>query len=288
MSTSSCRSILPAFLLLGTSLAMAQTAHYPNGVEGLKAATLPPPGIYFRDYNYGYFANEFPGGPAGFNLKVYVQAPRLIWMSEAQFLGGTYGADVLVPFVQQDLKVGAFHASDFGLGDLSVEPLLLSWHKPQYDLAVAYGIWAPSGRFDPARPLNPGKGYFGHMFTAGGTYYFDTEKTWAFSALNRFEINQENPDTKTTTGSAWTVEGGLSKTLNKIFDLGVIGYAQAKISRDRGPAAGPSDSVGGIGPELSVMFPPWMLFASARYVFEFGANDRPEGHMVNVTLTKRF
>ena len=30
--------------------------HYPAGAEGIKGASLPPPGVYFRDYNIGYFA----------------------------------------------------------------------------------------------------------------------------------------------------------------------------------------------------------------------------------------
>ena len=34
------------------------TAHYPPGLEGLKAASLPPPGVYLRDYNLFYYADH--------------------------------------------------------------------------------------------------------------------------------------------------------------------------------------------------------------------------------------
>ena len=273
-------SIIPACL--------TQTAHYPNGVEGLKAASLPPSGLYLRDYNYCYFADRFPGGPADFDATVYVQAPRLIWMSEYKPLGATYGADFLIPWVYQDIKVGAAHQRRFGLGDMLVEPLLLSWNQERYDVALAYGFWAPTGDFEAGRLTNPGKGYFGHMLTAGASLHLDAEKSWSISALNRFEINHENPDTDTTTGAAWTIEGGLSRSLGKTADIGVVGYVQAKLGKDSGPAAGVRDSIAGLGPEVNVLIPGINVFASARYIFEFAASDRPEGQLLNVTLTKRF
>lgn len=277
-----------------TTLVQAQTAHYPNGVEGIKSGSLPPPGIYLRDYNYGYLADRFSGGPKDFSVSAYIQAPRVIWISDFKLLGGSLGADILVPFVYQQVKfnpappgpVGRWE--NFGIGDVCVEPLTLSWHQERYDLGVGYAFWAPTGEFDKNYPPSPGKGYWGHMITAGGTYYFDSEKTWAVSLLNRYEINQENDSTATTTGNAWTVEGGLSKTLNKTIDVGLVGYVQAKVTKDSGPAAKPRDSVVGVGPEVSVFFPSIVSFASLRWVAEFGASDRPEGHMINLTLTKRF
>ena len=35
------------------------TAHYPAGLEGIKAATLPPPGVYLRDYNWFYYSDQY-------------------------------------------------------------------------------------------------------------------------------------------------------------------------------------------------------------------------------------
>lgn len=270
-----------------TASTQAQTAHYPNGVEGIKASSLPPAGIYVRDYNYCYFANEFPGGPADFNATAYVQGPRGIWITDQKVLGGTYGASVLVPFVYQDISVGATQQQKFGLGDLMLEPLLLSWNVGDYDFALGYGLWTPTGDFQAGRLVNPGKGYFGHMLSLGASRHFGEDKSWTLTALNRYEINHENPDTDITTGDAWTIEGGLSKTLSKSVEVGAIGYVQAKVTPDSGPVA-PRDSIAGFGPEVSVLIPGIDLFASVRYAFEFAASDRPEGHLLNVTFTKRF
>jgi hypothetical protein len=262
--------------------------HYPNGVEGIKGATLPPPGIYFRDYNYFYTSRDFPGGPGEFEVQAYVQAPRLIWISSFEVLGGYYGADVLVPLVYQNVKVFGDRRDHFGLGDVFVEPITLSWHKEQYDLGIGYGFWAPSGDWDPGE-VNPGKGYWGHMLTAGATVYLDPPKSWSVSVLNRYEINQENSDTEITPGQAWTMEWGISRTFNQTLDVGVVGYHQVQTTRERGPGASRELAwVYGVGPEVNLFVPKLMFFASARYVYEIDAGHRPQGHMVNVTLTKRF
>jgi hypothetical protein len=269
--------------------AMHSQAHYPAGVEGIKAATLPPPGWYLRDYNYLYWADDFPGGPPEFDLFAYVQAPRVIWISPFQVFGGYYGADVLVPFVNTDIEIGPFQQDDFGLGDVFVEPITLSWHAARYDLSVGYGVWAPTGDFDPDHFDNPGKGYWTHMLTAGATWYFDEARTWALSALNRYEINHENPDTDITPGQVWTLESGISKTLGKFYDVGVVGYSQVQTTTDRGSGADDGkDSVFSVGPEFNAFFPKLGLFSSARYFYEIKSHDRPEGHTVNVTLTKMF
>ncbi len=270
-------------------LMQGQTAHYPNGVEGIKAASLPPPGLYLRDYNYLYFADTFRDGPPDFDLTVYVQAPRLIWITKETVLGGSYGADVLVPFVYQDLAVGSGNWDGFGLGDIFVEPVTLSWHKPRYDIGLGYGVWMPTGDFDAAEMVNPGKGYWGHMLTAGATVYLDKGKSWAVTALNRYEINHENSDTDQTPGHAWTLEWGVSKTFKQTLDVGVVGYYQLQTTEDSGAGATEDrDSVCGLGPEVNLFLPKIMFFVSARYVYELDAKHRPEGHLINVTLTKGF
>jgi len=51
---------------------------------------------------------------------------------------------------------------------------------------------------------------------------------------------------------------------------------------------GDRDQVVGIGPEIVLFCPKLGLFTSVRYAYEFGAEDRPEGNTVTLTLTRRF
>lgn len=292
--------------LVATLFAIAQSSpaqlpvgsHYPAGAEGIKGASLPPPGVYLRDYNFFYTSSDVDGFPNNASLFVYVQAPRLIWMTDWTILGATYGMDVIVPFSYKDVSLGGpkppFGEDDqFGLSDIQLEPVLLSWHLKQFDVAAGYAIWAPSGCFSTSTPQkqlsSPGLGFWTHMFTLGAVWYPDKEKTWALSVLNRYEINTEQQDTDVTPGNMFTVDWGLSKNIGKGVDVGFIGYYQQLVTEDSGSGSSSDKShVVGIGPEVTGMIPKINVIGSLRYVYEIDAKDRPKGQLVTLTLTKRF
>ena len=301
------RGAVVACLFTLISLLQAQqfSGHYPAGVEGIKAASLPPPGFYLRDYNFVYFADRNKNGPPDFDLTAYINAPRAIWISDCKIFGANYGLDLIVPFYYSDVEFttpgGPVRDDAFGLWDIQFEPLLLAWHFKQFDLAAGYAFWAPSGdsNHDVTRPARLAKGFWSNMFTAGGTWFPTEDKTWAVSLLNRYEIHTENSDFKLTPGDSYTLEWGLSKSVRQTVDIGVIGYYQQQINNDRGAgvaalaAAGPynpriHDRVVGLGPEINMFCPKMGLFVSARYAREFAAEDRPEGNAFVLTLTKRF
>jgi len=296
---------LIATLLLATVFAasparvLAQpSAHYVPGVEGIKGASLPPPGVYFRDYNVFYFAdraNDSNGNEisaANPEAFIYANVPRVIWITDQKLLGGFIGVDALVPLKYTDLKGnfgGPFDESTSGIGDLFVEGTL-SWHVDQADFAVGYGVWAPTGNSSTA-PVSTraGEGFWTHMFTAGMTWYMDAEKKWALSALNRYEINHEKRDMNFTPGQAYTLEWGLSYALKPTVDVGVVGYYQVQTTENQGSDS-PStfkDKVVGIGPEVSAVCPKTGIIFSLRYLYEIMAEDRLQGHTIALTLTKR-
>lgn len=287
---------LAAGLLAPPGLTQAQpvvAAHYPAGAEGIKGATLPPPGLYFRDYTFAYFADDFPDGPPEFDIKACLNAPRLIWMTGWKLFGADYGMDLIVPFGYMDWEAGAPGAvtkdSYFGIGDIQLEPLLLAWHLPCLDIAAAYAVWAPTGDFAPARPDLLAKGFWSHMLTFGLTWHLDAEKTWALSLLSRYEICHEQEQTHIRPGDVYTLEWGLSKSLSETLDVGLIGYWQQQTSSDSGLlATAKKDRKLGIGAEVSGLCPAIGMLASLRYAYEFDAEERPEGHLVTLTLTKRF
>ena len=291
--------LLLAGLLTLPGLVQAQpTAHYAPGTEGLKAATLPPPGIYLRDYNSFYYAdhvNDAQGNKiGGVDAKaiVYANVPRLLWITDVKPLGGYLGVDALLPLAYTEIKVNTpgsqFHDQTFGMGDVFFEGTW-SWHLKQWDIALGAGAWAPTGDFSMNNPTGAGKGYWSEMLTAGATWYPDQEKRWALSVLNRYEFNQEQKDTHITPGQAYTVEGGLSYGVTKTIDVGAIGYYQQKVTTDSGAYSNDiRDRVAGAGPEISAFFPTITLGVSLRYAYEFMAESRLQGHTLTLTLTKRF
>ncbi|HXR48238.1 MAG TPA: transporter [Candidatus Limnocylindrales bacterium] len=297
MKTRFVRFVLAASVALLPGLLQAQpSAHYVPGVEGIKAASLPPPGFYFRDYNYFYTADQLnnaagnKNGPADLDAFTYANLPRVLWITDTKFLGGFIGLDGFLPLVYQQASAntpGPFSGNRFGVGDLFAEGTL-SWHLQQFDFAVGSGVDLPTGD-SPARPgpsARPGLGYWTFMQTAGATWYIDQEKTWAVSALNRLEFNTEQRDTKITYGDAYTLEWGVSKTVAKVVDLGAVGYYQQQFTGNSNGQ--PLNRVAAVGPEVNVAFPNQMLFVSLRYDYEFMAESRAQGHTFTLTLTKRF
>ncbi|MGO8838448.1 MAG: transporter [Limisphaerales bacterium] len=298
------------FLVLAVSLAalpgilQAQpSAHYAPGVEGIKGASLPPPGVYFRDYNYFYWANSLNDSSgnkidaARLYAFTYANLPRLMWITDTKFLGGYVGVDGFLPLIQQqaNLNTGpgtSFSGNNFGIGDLFAEGTL-SWHLKQFDFAVGSGVDMPTGKSPGAYgpSTDPGLGYWTFMQTAGATWYIDEEKTWAVSALNRFEFNTEQRYTEVTYGDAYTLEWGVSKTMAKVIDLGAVGYYQQQVTGNsiaKPAPLGGLNRVAAVGPEISVAFPDVMFFVSLRYNYEFMADSRAQGNDVTLTLTKRF
>ena len=130
------------------------------------------------------------------------------------------------------------------------------------------------------------------MFTLGGTLYFDAEKTWSASILGRYETHSEQGDRDVTYGDDFHFEWGVAKTFSKFWDVGLAGYSQWQISDDSGSDVtwdkSVHDTVHAIGPEVNIFAPSWKLFVSLRILGEFGAEDRSEGNITTLTLTKIF
>lgn len=292
MKTTRITLIAGAMTALAVSIQAQPSAHYVPGSEGLKGSTLPPPGFYFKDYNYFYWADQLndatghKSGPPNFEAFTYANIPRAIWITDVKVLGGYLGVDGLLPLVDQHVRAGGFDNTTAGIGDLYGEGTL-SWHTKQFDFALASGVWAPTGDSAPQPTTRIGAGFWTFMQTAGATWYVDESKTWAVSALNRLEFNTEQRDVHVTPGDAWTLEWGISKSVCKEADIGVVGYYQRQVTADSDKSSA-LNSVAAVGPEISVMFPKPMIFASLRYNYEFMAKNRAQGNAVTLTITRAF
>jgi hypothetical protein len=248
-------------------------------------------------YNVYYSADEMMDDSGdkqdiGFDLKVYAFVNRVIWVSKYEILGGNFFADALIPLIYTDIKIDAAEIDDdkFGMGDPCVEPFGIAWHGAQYDAAMAVGGYVPLGEYDKNEPAaSPGKDMWTAMFTGGGTVYFDREKTWSASILARYEIHSEKKELDYTPGDDFHFEWGLAKTFNKTIDIGLAGYAEWQVTDDSGENGNDTKNrVYAVGPEVNFFFPKYLLFASLRTEFEFGAENQQEGFIAALTLTKGF
>lgn len=285
---------------ISAGVAHASSGHYVNGVEGIKAATLPPEGFYVRSYSAYYNAPDYRNKSNkivnnDFRLNVFCQATRLIYSSNISVLGGNLLFDAIIPFQYTDISYKTGQSSPrtsesmFGLGDIMLEPLVISWHGDWYDAAVGTGIYLPTGYFSKNHPSSPGKGFYTVMFTAGGTVYFDSEKTWSASILSRYEVNTQQAETNTTPGNDFHFEWGIGKTFNKTTTVGVAGYCSWQTTDDSGSDATHDRTIAyAVGPEVGFDIPAYNAAVSVRFLKEFGNTNSSQGSIGTLTLTKRF
>ena len=277
-----------------------EICHYINGSEGIKAATLPPPGFYYRVYNAYYHASELKdGGGRGldldFQISAYAEVNYITWITNHKFLGANYAYSLVIPFVYQKIRANnGLNDSSLGLADIIIEPVILGWHGKQFDTAFAIGGFIPTGKYDPNKPSSPGKDHWTGLFTLGGTYYFDEKKGWSAAILTRFEMHTPKLDKNIKAGNDFHFDWGLAKTITRkwIWDVGASGYCHWQLTDDRGSDINwdPNihDRVFAAGPEIAVLIPKHALHISLRTLWEFGAKDRPEGTFTCLRVVKRF
>lgn len=295
--------VLGLFLFFTSSINLQaqETGHYVPGLMGIKAATLPPPGSYYIMHNIYYSANKFNNADGNdadidFDLDVFVSAQRFVHVWEDVFLGANYAVNVIVPLMNTNISIGAFNVDDknFGVGDIIVDPMVLSWSKKKYDIAFGLGAVAPTGSYDITKAASPGKSFWTALITFGGTYYFDEHKSWSASLLSRYEIHSKKKDYDITAGNDFTFEWGIGKTIPKklVWTLGVSGYAHWQVTEDKGNDiqydASVKDRVFAAGPEIDCVIPSIKFIMELRGLAEFGAVDRSQGATFCLSLIKAF
>lgn len=288
-----------AFVAASCGSAMAG-AHYVGGSLGINAGSLPPPGFHYKMYNVFYKADSEQDSHGddiknmGLDVHVFANVHQFAYISDYKLLGANVGADILIPFVYTDLSIKAAGVDEdsFGLGDFCVEPFILAWHYPRYDVSFAAGFYAPTGDHD--EPSSPGKGYWTAMETLGGTYYFDDARTWTISLLTRWEQSTKDDDTETTPGPEVVAEYGVGKMIpldeKHSFTLGAAGYSYTQLFHDSGTGASDDRFSGhAAGPEIRFMtLNPIPFQIGFRYLFEYAVRNQSEGNTVALNFTASF
>jgi len=288
-----CLFTIFVFMVMGGP-AWAGKSHYVPGIEGIKAATLPPEGFYYRMYNVFYNANEYRDNSRNeqsFDASVYCMANRFIYTTSIDVLGADLAFDVIVPVQYSDIntKGPGGHDHHWGLGDILIEPLVLGWHGDRWDALFAAGAWVPTANYQSDRAGNAGKGFWTFMFTAGGTYYFDEAKSWSASVLARYQTNTEREDSDVTYGDIFHFEWGLGKAINQYIEVGGAGYCSWQVTKDHGNGStSEKEQMYGVGPEVIFNIPDWATSVSLRSLWEFENKNATQGNVTTISITRAF
>jgi hypothetical protein len=274
------------------------SGHYLQGITGLDNGTGTPPGVYVAYLPYVYRINELVG-PNGRSLQLpdltaTVHNAAYQITSEKRFLGARYGISFIIPIVNTRLSADIFNDPSYqsgGVSDVYFAPLVLGWEKGKATYLFNYGIYFPSGNFDPSKTANLGLGFWEHQIEAGAGYSFDKKKLWNASLLTTWEINQSITGLDVKPGPMVTAEYSLGRRMDQYkINLGAAGYIYHKLSADSGSdvrplAVGNLDRSFGIGPEFKYTDPVKHFSFDFRYERQFAVESKTQGDVYAIGLT---
>ena len=277
-------------LFLALSLCLSSTSHateggggaYNNGVEGFGAGMIPPPGTYLLNYLNYYTASRFNNNDGGkamphFRLDALAEVIRVLHTTDYKLLGANYSFQAILPVVHLEVSVPGRSQSNNGLADLTVSPIILSWHRPNLHYAAGLDVVAPIGAYDKNDLANLGRNYWTFTPVLAATYLSDSGYEASIKLM--YDINTENNDTDYQSGNEFHFDYTLAKHVGPVT-VGVGGYYYKQVSDDEknGRTVGPDGNKGqvfAVGPQIKYDYKN-MSFAF-KYQKETLVENKPEG-----------
>jgi hypothetical protein len=298
--------------LVSPSATSREIGHYVPGVANIRDLAVPAaPGFYYEQYNTYYTTDtyrdrngdrrdSFELGDVPIELEADVDVvavtPVLLWATEHNVLGGDY-AFYIAPSIGHSSVASALSvlgedvnadSSGTGLGDMFIQPLFLGWRGTQYDLSLGIGAYLPVGKYDADDDDNIGLGFWTGQAQVATYYYLDESQASALMLAATWETHGEKDGTDVTPGDHVTIEYGFSQYLSPRLEVGVAGFYQWQIERDKRPTSlidpNAKGEIGGIGVQAAYWIAP-QFNVSFKYMKEYGAKARFEGDWYSVNLT---
>jgi hypothetical protein len=201
---------------------------YPNGAENWYAGAAPPPGSYYVNY-FGFYSGKLKNG-SGANVWLDGTTPsvdatfnafRFVGVTHLKLLGADYAAQVIVPVVDQSVDLGGT-AGNTGIGDITVNPLILGWHHPQWHALTGIDVFLPTGYYDKndAR-VSLGANYYGFDPLVAVSYM--PRSGWEASAKLMYDLKTTNEATDCHSGQEFHTDYAAGKHVHN-WMVGGTGY----------------------------------------------------------------
>ena len=208
---------------------------YPNGAEDFLAGMLPPPGTYFINYFSYYRANNIKDNsgdtvPVHFRLNATADVFRFIHITKHKIFGADWGFNILVPLVDVHVERGPSRDNKTGIGDITIDPILLRWQGKNWHCGAGLDVTIPSGAYSKFDLANIGRNYWTIEPIFAVTYLSNS----GFEASVKFmyDFNTRNNATKYQSGQEFHFDYTLGKRIEN-FHIGVGGYFYKQITDDK-------------------------------------------------------
>jgi hypothetical protein len=295
------------------------------------------PGVYGVVYNYYYTSDRLnnssghqissvnigpgPGVTVNVNPQVdlYALIPAVIWVFPLDLCGFKLGGYVAPSFANSSLEAEVTtlrgrgvnaSSSSFGVGDLLVQPIWLGYAPTNWDLSLAYGFYAPVGRYSVKTfdvpvvgPVttgsadNIGLGFWTHQVQGAVAWYPWADKRMAVLTALTYQINTEKQDLNLTPGQHLTLNWGISQYLplrkdeKLLLEVGPSGYDDWQITHDSGSGVvGPNDlsQVHAAGGQVGLTYVPWNAVLNFHAYYEYYAASRLQGAAYQLSFAIKF
>jgi hypothetical protein len=294
--------ILLVIAIVSPQVAVAQAVPTTNrGWIGLKSGTQSPPGLYFTTLFWFYSFDELRtndgtqiGGRGTRNINQYVPALAVTYVSEKKILGGNYSATWALPFANTAIDFPRLNeVTGWGPSDMYFQPIQLGWHLKNVDLVAGYGLYVPTGRFNPDTFNSTGLGQWSNEFSAGFTIYPNEKKRFNLATLVQYYIESGKEKSDQKVGDTLQLQGGAAVAFKEgLINAGMAYFTQWKVTEDRVPSNLPAfrgkSRYLGFGPEFNTVLPiskTTPVFATFRYLFETGNRVATQGDILFFGLT---
>jgi hypothetical protein len=334
------KSLTMASAMLGAAgLAQAGSmSHYTPGIMNIRDFIMPDQGFYGAVYNYYYTTDRItdsnghgvnsvtisPGPGQGLTVGVnprvdlYAVSPMLIWSSPYEFHGIRYGALIAPTFANSSLEVALAtergtgrnpSTSTFDVGDMYVQPIWLKYSLTNWDFSLAYGFYAPVGKyntetvdilgqtFKTTAADNVGMGFWTQEIQGAVAWYPWSDKRMMVMGALTYEYNSDKQGIDDTPGQHLSLNWGvdqylpLTKDQKLLLDFGPAGYDNWQISDDSGSAArNPTQhfQVHGVGGQVGLSYLPWNAALTMHGYYEYYAENGFQGGSLSLSLSIKF
>jgi hypothetical protein len=223
----------------GYEFGYAGWAQKPGITLGGGTAGAPPPGLYSFNQVFTYQSQIVgPGAPnvGGSPTPVHaaVEASGLLWVPGWTFLGATYDAVIVQPWIMADVG-NPVNINPAGMHNTYIVPAELSWRLGDsgFFIKTGLGIYVPDGTISGVTGLNNvGNPWWTFQPEFVVSYLKDG---WNLTANIFEEINTRNTRTDYLSGNVLHAEFTATKAIGN-WTLGPIAYYVGQVTDDKSSA----------------------------------------------------